>query len=343
MTITNFERWSRTDINDTDRKRAELKEAILARYDAKDLEEALKKSGIPEKTAVIYIFGGAGTRWIDSLKEHRDDFPDINPDKPRCLAPVDNLFPTIPDKKVPIGIYNFYAGLGLGSHIMIYSTYQDEIASEIVAPFNAKVRYSRQEVCNRIGKVAGHGDAVRQAKELWKDSSYVAVLQCNEVYSRSNLILSLFLLHLLDKEGADVVHLLPMQYLDQPIYPPILDKDNIPIGTYQEKLTGIAPPPGPGLSNIGQRLYTTADFLAKMEYIERVTKNTGSYAWLNPVNHNDEFALDHIDMMAMNERRARISPVCYAEEWSGAKKVTDIARWKAAQAKVYERDGIIKF
>ncbi len=342
MTITNFDKWTRTDLTDLDKKRKELKETILQNYDSESLEEALQKSGIPGQTAVIYLFAGAGTRWLTSLKEHRSEFPDISPDKPRCLAQVTNLFPNIKGERAPIGIYNFYAGLNLGKQIMIYSTHKDEISSQIVKPFNAKVEYSQQQTCDRINKVAGHGNAVRQAKNLWEDSKYLITLQCNEVYSRQNLILSLFLLHLLDREGADVVHLLPMQYLENPNYPPILDKDNYPIGTYQEKLTGIPPPKGPGLNNIGQRLYKTQDFLTKMEYIERVTRTTGSYAWLNQTNHNDEFALDHVDMMSMNERRTRISPLCYPEEWSAAKRVTEIPRWEAAQRKVYEKDGIIK-
>jgi hypothetical protein len=350
MTITNFDKWTRTDINKTDRKRAELRETMLAKYKAKTLDDALKKSGIPEQTAVVYIFGGSGTRWTDSLKWwtpkgvsrllHLPSTWGIDPEKPRSLAPVKNLFPFLHTKRVPIGIYNFYAGIGLGKSIMIYNTHDKEILETIVQPFNVKTEFFQQQPCDRIGKMAGHGDALRQAKDLWKDSKYLVVLQCNDVYSANNTILSLFCLYMLDKEGSNVGHLLPMQYLDHPNYPPILN-NNIPIGTHQEKLTGIPPPPGPGLSNIGERLYRTQDFMEKMDWVESETADSGgTYKWLNP-NKNDEFALDNIDAFLMIELRARMCPILYAEEWSAAKRVTEIKRFMKAQRQVYEADGSI--
>lgn len=339
MIIDNFEEWTRTDINNTAKKRQELRQAMLEHFKANNLEDALVKSGIPEQTAVVYIFGGSGTRWLDSIAEKPNC--GIDPEKPRSLAPVENLFPrgTVEAEKVPIGIYNFYAGMGLGKHIMIYNAHDQEILETILNPLNANAEFFQQQPCDRIGKMAGHGDALRQAKELWKDSKYLVILQCNDVYSRNNAILSLFALYMLDQEGSDVAHLLPMQFVDKPNYPPKLNENNIPVGTYQEKLTGEKPPKGPGLSNVGERLYRTKDFLEVMGRIEKILAKEGNYCTLNPANKNDEFALDNVDMILMEELRARMCPILYEWEWSAAKKVTQIARFIDAQRKVYEADG----
>ncbi len=333
------------DMEETARKREEVEAFILDHFQAEDIEEAYDNSGLREEVAAVSVVAGAGTRWLTSLEEHPDlgKQHKVTSDDPRCAARVDNYLATIDGEQIPIGAYNFDAVFGLGLNVVIYGNGLDMIEQDIVGPFIRndpfRVEYVHQDVLPGKPKVSGHGDAFRQAREFWQDSTYVITNFGNDTNSRNTAMMSLLGIYLLNEEGSDISHILPVTYVPSPSYRVIMD-GTVPTEVRHAKLRGDEVDESNGFTNVGVRIYRTEDAKRVVDQFWAAQQNEGSYASLNP-NGNDEFALDHIDARLMEERTARLMPVSSASELCPAKKLTDIPKYMAAMKQVLQQDGQI--
>lgn len=329
------------NMENTERRREKVENYILSQFDADDLEEALSSSGVVDDTAAVSLLAGANTRWLESLEKNPElgEKYNITAEDPRCLAEVKNYLPHCEEDTLPIGAYNFQAVSGLGKNIIIYGNALEEMKSKIVEPFesdSSEVEFVKQSVLDGKKKVSGHGDALRQARVHWNDSKYIITNFGNDTNSRKTAIMSLLSLHLLEKEGFDLSHLLPAAYIEEPSYKIVLD-EHIPKGVRHSKLRGDEIKKEEGFTNVGIRVYRTEDVKRVMDDFWNVYQKEGSYASLNP-NGNDEFALDHIDARFMSEGSARIAPISSELELCPAKRLTKIPNYLESMKRLLARD-----
>jgi len=123
---------------------------------------------LAQRTVCITLLAGAGSRWVESLKEAaaKGHAPNFDPARPRGLFPVRNHIGRGPDP-IPIAAYAVDAVRGLGDRILVVRGWEADIDREILEPLGVHLdsrRFFTQEA--PYGKPLGHGDAVWQCRDL---------------------------------------------------------------------------------------------------------------------------------------------------------------------------------
>jgi len=254
--------------------------------------------------------------------------------------------------RIPLAAYAVDAFRGLGRQIIVLRGWESEIRREVVEALGidaGMVGFCTQEP-GPGGKVLGHGDAVRQAQHLWRDSTYILTNFGGDANSPLTAMASLNALAALNAAGEDVGLLLPVAEIWNPVYPVILDAEGIPRAFGHDKLggaggtTGAAARTGPtgasdvgGLAytNVGIRAYRTDALLAAIDEIagKYWSENSGySIPGNDPAGH--EFALDNVDALMASRGKARILAVARPEELTPAKSFDEIQHFEEAAEKV---------
>jgi len=317
-------------------------------------------------TCCLTLLAGAGTRWVRTLAaakavvatQPEDDFRRVVArfplDAPRGLFPVRN-FITEFSPRIPLAAYAVDAFRGLGKQLIVLRGWEAEIRRDIVEALGIDAR--RLSFCTQElgpgGKVLGHGDAVRQARHLWRDSTYILTNFGGDANSPLTAMASLSALAALNAAGEDVGLLLPVAEIRDPAYPVILDAEGIPRAFGHDKLggaagstgtaAGIGPAGPPGASdvgglaytNVGIRAYRTNALLAAIDEIagKYWSENSGySIPGNDPAGH--EFALDNVDALLASRGKARILAIARPEELTPAKSFDEIKHFEEAAGKV---------
>jgi len=312
--------------------RKKIEKEILNYFNTENLQEAFEKANI--KVDVVGFFAGAGKRWINSL----NGYTCFDKEKPRCLGPVKNILKNN-GSKVPIGIYSLGILSNIGRNIIIYTSHREEIKQEILQPLNQEAEFFKQKIIEGKEKVSGHGDAIRQVKDLISNEymlTYFSGIPC----SRKTALMSLLFMEILKRKGYEIPLLLPVTYTDNRKYEIVLDEKNRPYKVLHEKLKGDKINSGFGFTNTGMRVYRTESLLRAINVFEEILEKNNSYSSLNP-NLNDEFALDHIDEELMKDKTPRIFPVCPHYEFTLVKSADEIPEFLKAIKKVIEEDKIL--
>ncbi|MCX7023410.1 MAG: hypothetical protein NT080_02180 [Spirochaetes bacterium] len=295
------------------------------------------RAWLRERTVIVTMLAGAGTRWVRSLKEAvaRGEDTGFDPRKPRGLFPVRNLLGRGPNR-IPIAAYSLDAGMELGDRLVIVRGYEEEIRSSVLDPLGydpGSVRFATQEVVN--GKPLGHGDAARQTENRWSAYEYVVVNFGGDASNPRTMFDTLAVFDALVSSGEPVAMMMPAALFDAPAYPIELDTRGRPTAFGHAKLHGGGAASGPGYANVGVRMYRAAALLAVVERI--------ASAWYEPgvgysIPENDpagrEFALDNVDAELAASGLARILPIALPEELTPVKSLEDLPRFGAAIEKV---------
>ncbi|MFA6365699.1 MAG: hypothetical protein WCX13_00740, partial [Candidatus Hydrogenedentales bacterium] len=236
--------------------------------------------GLEKKTCSLTLLAGAGTRWAKSLSLAKARLDDTNDgpaarfplDAPRGLFPVRNFISAEPSR-IPMAAYALDAVKGLGRHVIVIRGWEAEIRSGIVEALGIdgeSVKFCTQKV-GPSGKVLGHGDAARQSRELWRDSTYVIANFGGDANSPLTVAASLLAMARLDELGENVGLLLPVAKIKNPAYLVILDERGLPRAFGHNKLGGMTAgglPPSEGYTNVGIRVYRTEALSAAVDEIE---------------------------------------------------------------------------
>ncbi|PKL06815.1 MAG: hypothetical protein CVV53_02320 [Spirochaetae bacterium HGW-Spirochaetae-9] len=303
-----------------------------------------------EATCCLTLLAGAGTRWVKTLAAAKaagakgqevDRFP---LEAPRGLFPVRNF---INDKtpRIPLAAYAVDAFRGLGRQLLVVRGWEEEIRSEILEALDigsGEVGFCTQEL-GPGGKALGHGDAARQARPFWRDSTYVLTNFGGDANSPLTARASLNALASLNAAGEDVGLLLPVAEAENPAYPVILDAEGIPRAFGHNKLGGAGQAGWGGAivsanlayTNVGIRAYRTEALLAAIHEIEsKYWREDSGYSIPGNDPESHEFALDNVDALLASRGKARILAIAKPEELTPAKSFDEIGRFEAAAEKV---------
>lgn len=331
--------------------RASLKQLLL---DLSGFEaEAAFIKAVSSSTACFTVVAGLNTRWTDSI-----DTPEgqrvtgrlkvFSRSDPRFLAKVPNLLPAdiVPGENIPAGLYNLYALVGLGRHIIIHSPgNRERIEAEMVKPLRieeGKVSYREQPIPEGGNKPLGHGDALIKIIDVLPGYKYLIANFGNDANSRQTAVMSLLTMYVMDKYGEDVAMIMPTANMEKPKYPVVLDSNGFPIAFGQAKLLGEASVKlDAGPSNIGVRVYKVSDLLPIAQAIQTRYQVHGSYALMfgRAVN---ECAQDDFDRILASTNN-RVRHLCVANEAEinhSAKTVAEIPYFLNTMAQVLEENGI---
>ncbi|MDP2791678.1 MAG: hypothetical protein Q8O15_07990, partial [Rectinemataceae bacterium] len=147
--------------------------------------------GLEKATCCLTLLAGAGSRWVKTLAAAKaaltegrwsagmdEDFRRLVEsfplDAPRGLFPVRN-FITTKTPRIPLAAYAVDAFRGLGRQIIVLRGWESAIRREVVEALgidSGGVDFCTQEL-GPGGKALGHGDAARQARPYWHNSTYV--------------------------------------------------------------------------------------------------------------------------------------------------------------------------
>jgi len=308
-------------------------------------------------TACLTLLAGAGTRWVKTLSAAkarvesppRDAFEravaSFPLEAPRGLFPVRNYIKR-GEPRIAMAAYAIDAFRRLGRLGIVVRGWEDEIRSEVLgtlgmAPGDARFLTQRE---GPAGKVLGHGDAARQARPFWEGSRYVMTNFAGDANSPLTAALALRALAALDAAGEDVGLVLPVARILNPAYPIRLDSEGLPRAFGHDKLGGAAAVGADGAAaasggyaytNVGIRVYRTADLRAAIEDVEKKYWDP-EIGYSIPGNDPDgrEFALDNIDALLAERGKARILAVANPEELTPAKNFDELANFEAATDKV---------
>lgn len=296
----------------------------------RDIETARRE--LCEVTGTVTFLAGAGSRWVKSVEEAqlRGLALDIDPGKPRCMAPVMDLLD--PQNKIPIGTYNLRAMEGLGKHYIVYSSDLPELQAIARTSLSSGTVFLEQS-WRGFDSPLGHGDAMMQLLDSssWDPSlKFVITNFGGDVNSRETIFTSLLVLAALQKLGEDVHPwgLLPTVFLNDAAYPVILNDEGFPVGFGHNKLTTDTTSRA-AQCNIGVRLYTTESLRSVVDEFQTMFDASAGYKI--PGNKGNEFALDNVDMHLADNRRLRTLNIATPHEiGSSAKTYEDLDRFLAA-------------
>jgi hypothetical protein len=307
-------------------------------------------------TACLTLLAGAGTRWVRTLSaaksrvgsSPRDEFERAVAafplEAPRGLFPVRNFIER-GGPRVPLAAYAIDAFRRLGRQVIVVRGWEAEIRAEVLgalgmAPGDARFCMQRE---GPSGKVLGHGDAARQARPLWEGSRYVMTNFGGDANSPLTAALALQALAALDAAGEDVALVIPVASILNSAYPIRLDGEGFPRAFGHDKLGGAgSSAAGTGVSgdgyaytNVGIRVYRTADLAAAIEEVEEKYWDP-KIGYSIPGNDpgGREFALDNIDALLAERGKARILAVANPEELTPAKSFDEIEHFEEATEKV---------
>ena len=289
------------------------------------------------RTVCLTLLAGAGSRWLDSLKAAAAEGRALrfDPARPRGLFPVRNVLGRGPDP-IPIAAYAVDAFRGLGRRIIVVRGWEAEIEREILEPLGIppeERRFFTQEA--PLGKPLGHGDAVWQCRDYWKEAEYVLVNFGGDASSPFTARVALLVLDALVSIGEPVGLLLPAARFDNPAYPISLDSFGRPASFGHAKLSGAAVRAAPGWANVGLRAYKASSLLALCETIRAEHWKDGegySIPGNDPMGR--EFALDNVDARLAEGRLVRLLAAALPEELSPVKSLADVPAFEAAAARV---------
>lgn len=284
------------------------------------------------QTAVVLFLAGAGSRWVSSVREAqaRGEALDINPDHPRCLAPVTDV--TAPERQVGAGLYNLRALAGLGETHIIWRTHLAEIAGLVAQAGIAEPRFVQQTVPAGLTSPLGHGDALRQLlPQLSPTIKFVMTVFGGDVTNRQTLIRSLLVMSALQKltAASRPQGLLPTTFLKNPTYTVLLDGNGLPVDFGHNKLSSAYSRIGVGQSNVGVRIYLREGLGEVLDYFSGFYDPAQGYRI--PGNKSEEFALDNIDAYLAAQRRLRTLCVALPEEITPYKEFGELENFLAAQ------------
>lgn len=292
---------------------------------------------LADRTVCLTLLAGAGSRWLDSLKAAAAEgrAPNFDPARPRGLFPVRNVLGRGPDP-VPIAAYAVDAFRGLGRRIIVVRGWEAEIDEEILKPLGipeGERSFVTQEA--PLGKPLGHGDAVWQCRDRWKEAEYVLVNFGGDASSPFTARAALIVLDALVSLGEPVGLLLPAARFDNPAYPITLDSFGRPASFGHAKLSGAAVPSGPGWANVGLRAYKASSLYALCETIRAEHWREGQ-GYSIPGNDpaGREFALDNVDARLAEGRLVRLLAAALPEELSPVKTLADVPAFEGAISRV---------
>jgi len=260
------------------------------------------------KIAIVSLMAGAGTRWQESVKAAAAagsaDAKAIDLEKPRCLAPVEDVLH--PERKVPVGAYTFRATKGLGYPVVIWGSHPDEVKQMVKDEGINDAVFGQQKIYPGQKKPLGHGDAARQALEqcLFKPGTeFVAAFFGGEVNSRETIVTTIMVLAALQEltEGRPL-SVLPTTFLPKARYLVETDCDGFPTAFVQPKLMDLAKFPE-GQSNVGVRTYTMEAFSGGIKFFSSPEMFDPAKGYTIPGNKASEFALDNIDIKIVKASR----------------------------------------
>lgn len=310
-------------------------------------------------TACLTLLAGAGTRWVRTLSAAkarvgsppRDDFEravaDFPLEAPRGLFPARNFIQR-GGPLIPLAAYAIDAFRRLGRQVIVVRGWEAEIRAEVLgalgmAPIDALFCTQRE---GPSGKVLGHGDAARQARPFWEGSRYVMTNFGGDANSPLTAALALQALAALDAAGEDVGLVLPVASILNSAYPIRLDGEGLPRAFGHDKLGGSgaagvsaagtgASSGGYAYTNVGIRVYRTADLIAAIEEVEEKHWNP-KIGYSIPGNDPEgrEFALDNIDALLAERGKARILAIANPEELTPAKSFDELEHFEGATDKV---------
>lgn len=265
-------------------------------------------SAVKYKTAVVTFLAGAGTRWVASWDDPKNKSLvttyGISRDLPRALTHVPNFIPGVVGDTIPIGMYNVNAVKHIGMNIIVHNGHEEAIDREIVKPLGAEAVYRRQIPDAVTDKPLGHGDAMMQVLDYFKNREYVVTNFGSDPNNPKSIELSLLLMYVMDRYRKNIAAVIPSAAMPSPKYPILLGTNGIPMGISQEKLRpGDGGHKEPGVSNVGVRVYRTKDLINVLREFKDHYEQSGSYAGVN--NGNNELALDNIDERLMRDGRVR--------------------------------------
>ncbi|MCE5255796.1 MAG: hypothetical protein LLF89_03000 [Spirochaetaceae bacterium] len=334
-----------------------------------DIAVELAGTFAPEQNSVscLTLLAGAGTRWVKSLAAAKESasmegkprgtapgalppkgaFVDFPLSAPRGLYPVRNFISgSTGPETIPLAAYAIDAFKGLGTTIIVTRGWQEEIRRQVLKPLGMQreqIDFLEQKP-GPGGKVAGHGDAVRQAKNLWHGSKYVMVNFGGDANSPLTALSALLAMSALDNAGEGIELVLPVARIRNPAYPVQIDENGYPTAFGHDKLGGEkerAQSAGnqgqadDAYTNVGIRVYRAS---ALAHAIDTIRKQYWSESEGYSIPGNDpaahEFALDNVDSLLASCGKARILAIARPEELSPAKSFDEIPQFEDAIAKV---------
>jgi hypothetical protein len=289
-------------------------------------------------TACITLLAGAGSRWIKSLEAAGKNV-EFRLDAPRGLYPVKNYL-DMPGNEVPMASYALAATEGIGKHIIVIRGWKNEISKNILVPLGISpesVEFKNQ-VEGPSGKVLGHGDAVWQCMDAWKEARYVVTNFGGDANSPLTLITSVLAMKALKEIGAQPDLLLPVTWMKNPVYRISLDRNGLPKAFGHDKLGGIGVAQKGKIfayANVGVRIYRADALREALEAMRKAFWKQGmgySIPGNDPEGH--EFALDNVDAYMAAHGRARIFGIAHSWEITPAKSFDELRNFENAVKKV---------
>ena len=216
------------------------------------------------KIGLVALLAGASSRWVKSIQAQHDAGQSlgIDIDKPRCLANVTDVLHE--GATIPIGAYTVRALHGLGKMFIIWGTYPKDIESMVKDCGVDDATYVQQAIHPGQIKPLGHGDALIQTWDHFSCGiEYLVTCFGGDAQNRETILTSMIVFMALQKldENRRPHALIPStyMYMEEPKYPIQLNKNGFPASFVQPKLQGQKLPAGSYLTNVGVRMYRTAD------------------------------------------------------------------------------------
>ena len=249
----------------------------------------------------VALLAGASSRWVKSIQAQHNigQSLDIDIDKPRCLANVPDVLHE--GETIPIGAYTVRALQGLGKMFIVWGTYPISIENMVKGCGVDDATYVQQKIYPGQIKPLGHGDALIQTWDHFSCGiEYLVTCFGGDAQNRETILTSLIVFMALQKldENRRPHALIPSTYMhmDEPKYPILLNESGFPSSFVQPKLQGINLPAGHYLTNVGVRMYRTADIAGLIEkYRSTYIEGTGYNIPENAKGDIHECALDNFD------------------------------------------------
>ncbi len=296
------------------------------------------------RIATVTFLAGAGTRWKGSVEaaQKRGEAKLFDPEKPRCLAPVEDL--DRPGRTVPIGHYNLAAVGGIGTHFIVYSSHPDEIRSVAENAGLVGAKFFEQTKPENLELPLGHGDAMRQLLPELKDSFHFIITNFGgDPNSRETIITSLLVLAAMQEAEEEFrpCGIMPTAYFADPPFPIEIDSSGLPKHFMHKKLMeGASSSIDKGLpiqTNVGIRVYTREGLDASVFHFWNFFHKKIGYKIEG--NSTNEFGLDNIDKFMAKLKRFRLLCIARPEEIIGrVKKFEDIEGFLASMRVVLGKE-----